>query len=153
MKRSEPVSRWMTPAPWTLDEDETVERAAEIFRTQRIRHLPVLRERRLVGMLSERDMFVAAQFAQTSGLKVGVLMAPNPVVVAPDSMLSTVAERLWVTSEGAAVVVEDGHVLGVFTAVDALRALADASKAELAAGATLAAAHRIGSANEQGDRR
>ena len=125
MTRYESITQWMTPAPWTLDEGETVERAAELFRIHHIRHLPILRRGRLAGMLSERDMFVAAQFAQTHGLAVGILMAPDPIVVAPDATLTSVADKLWRLREGVAVVVGAGQVLGVFTAVDALRVLAD----------------------------
>ena len=142
MTRYEPISQWMTAAPWTLDESETVERAAELFRTQHIRHLPILREGRLAGILSERDMFVATQFAQTRGLAVGVLMAPDPVTVAPDATLSAVAEKLWVTREGAAVIVEGGRVLGVFTAVDALRALAGRANVPVVTDPILGAEHR-----------
>ena len=135
MKTNEPISKWMTTSPWTLDESEHVERAVEIFRTEHIRHLPVLREGRLAGILSERDTFVAAQFAETRGLAVGILMAPDPVIVGPDATLGFVAERLWRTREGVAVVVEGGRVLGVFTAVDALRALADHGPSPVAADA------------------
>lgn len=125
MMTHDPISKWMTAMPYTLDEGESVARAEEIFRSHRIRHLPVLREARLAGVLSERDMFVAAQFAQTRGLSVGVIMAPEPITARPDALLRDVAEKLWVEREGVAIIVEDGRVLGVFTAVDALRALAD----------------------------
>jgi len=135
MKTHESISKWMTPSPWTLDEGAHVEQAVEIFRTMHIRHLPILREGRLAGVLSERDTFVASQFAQTRGLAVGILMAPDPVIVGPDATLAFVAEKLWTTREGAAVVVEGGKVLGVFTAVDALRALADQDRAPVGASA------------------
>lgn len=127
MNPTEPVSRWMTSAPITIEETHKVEEAEELLRIHHVRHLPVVREGRLAGVISERDLFIAAQFAQTRGLAVGVLMALDPVRVGPDATLAAVAEKLWVLREGVAIVMDGERILGVFTAVDALRALSTSS--------------------------
>lgn len=121
---SDPIAAWMTTTPFTLDENEPVERAEALFRAHAIRHLPITREGQAVGVVSERDLFVAGRFAHTRGLPVGVLMTTEPVVVPPTAPIAEVADRLWKEREGVALVMAQGRLQGVFTAVDALRALA-----------------------------
>ena len=119
------VDAWMTPSPHTVMESDTVAHAEQVLRTHGIRHLPVLLDGRLSGVVSERDLFVAARFAKTGPMAIRVIMTPGPYAVKPSESLGHVARQLHDRNEDAAVVVDDeGHVLGVFTAVDALRALA-----------------------------
>lgn len=44
----------------TLNEDDSLGLADDIMRLGRIRHMPIVAERRLVGILSQRDLFRAA---------------------------------------------------------------------------------------------
>jgi len=50
------VSDWMSRAPRTISAEASVEAAADVMTAAHLRHLPVLREGRLVGMLSMRDL-------------------------------------------------------------------------------------------------
>lgn len=51
-----PVSRWMTRDPETVERDVDAERAAEIMLGGGFRHLPVVEENALVGIVSLRDL-------------------------------------------------------------------------------------------------
>jgi acetoin utilization protein AcuB len=51
-------------------------------------------------------------------------MAGEPYTVAPDAPLEEVATRMADRKLGSALVVDRGSVVGLFTTVDALRALA-----------------------------
>jgi CBS domain-containing protein len=51
-----PVSRWMTRDPETVERDVDVERAAEIMLGGGFRHLPVVEDDTLVGIVSLRDL-------------------------------------------------------------------------------------------------
>lgn len=53
---STPVSRWMTAGPETIDADDTTEQAGTLMIHGGFRHLPVLDEGRVVGILSIRDL-------------------------------------------------------------------------------------------------
>ncbi|HUK57459.1 MAG TPA: CBS domain-containing protein [Nitrospiria bacterium] len=55
MKRI-PVSELMTPNPVTIAHDETVGRAIEVMSRYEIRRLPITRDGKLVGILSDRDL-------------------------------------------------------------------------------------------------
>ncbi len=120
------IEDWMTLLPYTLSPGDTVEHATKLLREKGVRHLPVVDDGRVVGIISERDLFVASRFANTHGMKVEILMEPDPYTVARTALLCDVARTMEAKRHGAAIVIDDGHLVGVFTAVDALRALANA---------------------------
>jgi acetoin utilization protein AcuB len=126
MKREAVVEDWMTPLPYTLAPTDSVEHATALLRQHGVRHLPVVSDGAVVGMLSERDLFVASRFANTHGMKVEVIMELEPYVVARSTPLHEVAQTMEAKRYGAAIVVDEGRLVGVFTAVDGLRALAAA---------------------------
>lgn len=53
---TEPVSRVMTPNPHTTTMDATVQQVMEIFNNKRCRHLPVMQDGVVKGMISIRDI-------------------------------------------------------------------------------------------------
>jgi len=52
-------------------------------------------------------------------------MVPDVYITSQDAPLATVAGEMARQRVGSAIVLKDDHVVGVFTAVDALRALAE----------------------------
>ena len=62
--------------------------------------------------------------AEADGETVAALMAPDPVVVAPEDTLGEAAERLLAREATAAVVCEFGNVIGILTTADLVRASA-----------------------------
>jgi sulfide:quinone oxidoreductase len=75
----------------------------------------------LEGLRSSR---LAVDEAEDEEGAVDELMTPDPVVVAPEDTLGEVAERLLERGASAAVVAEYGHVIGILTASDLVRASA-----------------------------
>lgn len=128
ISRSTKISQVMTPAPHTIGSDQKLAQAHKIMRERGLRHLPVLRAGKLVGVLSQRDLF----FLETiSGVDVDIdavsdAMTPDVYTAHPDDAVRDVARVMATRKFGCAVVVENGRLLGIFTATDALRHLADA---------------------------
>ena len=56
-----PVSHWMTRSPTTIDPDTSVEEALNRMLAGGFRHLPVIENDRVVGMLSMRDVAGASE--------------------------------------------------------------------------------------------
>jgi len=54
-----PVSRWMTPDPQSASPDTTAAEAAQIMLLNGFRHLPVVEGRKVLGVVSLRDLFAA----------------------------------------------------------------------------------------------
>lgn len=120
------VSDVMTAQPLTIGRDQTLEVAHEFMRNERIRHLPVLERGRLVGVLSQRDLYFLETIAgvDMKSDRVEDAMSTDIYVVSPDTPLSTVASTMAKRKLGCAVVVDRGRVVGIFTATDGLRVLA-----------------------------
>jgi acetoin utilization protein AcuB len=125
----------MTASPHSVGADQTLAVAHEMMRTHRIRHLPVLRAGKLVGLLSQRDLYFVETLREVDPARVRVeeAMATEAYAVTPQAPLARVAEAMAEKKYGCAVVMEEGDVVGIFTAVDALRALAKLLRGEAGA--------------------
>ena len=127
MSATQPTVReFMTPDPVIIDGGLTVADAATRMFQINARHLPVYVGGHLVGILSERDI---ARYSAPTGYEGGPAQtveqacSGNPFVCSPDSSLVEVASVLASHKIGAALVMENGQLLGMFTVVDALHAL------------------------------
>jgi acetoin utilization protein AcuB len=122
----------MTSLPSTIEQDTVLSGAAAIMTAEGVRHLPVLREGGLVGMLSERDVNVVRSLRTVTldTITAGKVMTDAPLAVGPRTPLSEVVSRMAEKRIGSAVVVEEGRVVGIFTTVDALHALQLVCRAE-----------------------
>jgi acetoin utilization protein AcuB len=119
----------MTRTPHTIGAEQTLKVARQLMSEHRVRHLPVLHGGALVGMLSEREVQSLEALPGSSLLTVEEAMVPDAYVTPADAPLKTVAGEMAKRRLGSALVVDGTTVIGVFTAVDAFRALADALRA------------------------
>ena len=126
MKQMPQIQKVMTPMPHTVGKDIPLKTAMSLMREHRIRHLPVQESGRLVGILTDRDIKLAAAFADGNALKVEDVMSPEPYTAAPDTPLDHVVSEMAEHKYGCAIVQQgNGKVVGIFTAVDGMRVLTD----------------------------
>ena len=128
------VKEWMIPDPFILDADQPIKVAVEQEVENRIRHIPVVRENALVGILTDRDVKRALPSViagATPGeyrafmerTPVSEVMTPDPITCEPDTDLRE-AVRIFVEHKfGAIPVIENGRVVAILCQTDALRAL------------------------------
>lgn len=128
------ISKYMTTTPHTIGVDQTLATAHRLMREHHFRHLPVLQGGRLVGMVTERDLALIETLKDVDPTKVTVedAMTPAPYTVAPTAVLDEVVATMAEHRYGSAVVVDNNHVVGVFTTVDAMVAFADLLHSRLA---------------------
>jgi acetoin utilization protein AcuB len=121
------VQDYMTRAPLSIRPGQTLAEAHRLMRKHRIRHLPVVDRGKLVGIVSQRDLMLIETLPDVNQDEVPVedAMVGEVLVVAPGAPLGGVASRMAARKLGAAIVAENGRVLGVFTVTDACRALAE----------------------------
>lgn len=127
MSRSHPqIKDYMSSHVHSIGADQKLSHAHEVMRMHHIRHLPVLQGGKLVGIISERDVFWMETLKDGEGdeMLIEEGMTPLPYSVSPEAPLAEVAREMAENKYGAAVVISGGDVVGVFTTVDALRALA-----------------------------
>lgn len=126
MKQMPQIHKFMTAFPHSIGRDIPLDTALSLMREYRIRHLPVQDGGRLIGILTDRDIKLAASFADEHGVRVEDVMTPDPYTASPDAPLDRVVSEMAEHKYGCAVVRQDnGKVVGIFTAVDALRVLSE----------------------------
>ena len=124
---TEPMVRdFMTKSPRTIGVDQTLEKARRMMIDSRIRHLPVLKAGQLVGVLSDRDIEMVESFKDVDATQVTIEEAytPEPYSVEPETPLTEVCREMMSRKYGSALVVDKkNRLVGIFTWIDALRAL------------------------------
>jgi len=122
------VGSVMTPTPFTVSEDDPLPRARAMMVRLRIHHVPVVSGNRLVGMLTDRDLhlisYLANDLLRETELVAGDACVPDPYTVAPDAPLARVLQDMGERRIGSALVVQNGRLVGIFTAHDACTHLA-----------------------------
>jgi len=118
------VGEMCTRSVATVRPGDTVLEAAKRMREWRVAGLVVTDEsQRAVGILTDRDVRLVESIADPEETLVEEAMTPEPYVVQADAFLRDVAREMSQHKYGCAVVLERGAVVGIFTTIDALRAL------------------------------
>jgi acetoin utilization protein AcuB len=126
------VRGFMTAAPHTIGADQTLATAHALMRKHQIRHLPVLRGSKLVGLLSQRDILFIENLpgVEPDRVLVEEAMSEDPFAISPETSLEWVATEMGEHKYGSAVILDHGKVVGVFTTIDALTALQELLRRE-----------------------
>lgn len=121
------IQKYMTTIPHSVGDEQTLAHASSVMKEHGIRHLPVLRGGKLRGILTERDINLIESLSGTLGseLAVAEAMTEEPYAVDPDTPLDVVAGEMAEKKYGSAVIVQNHKVVGIFTTVDACRALSE----------------------------
>lgn len=115
----------MTPFPFSIEAAELLADARSMMEKHDFRHLPVMRQGELVGVVSDR---AAREALERSGpeaerLTVETATELEALVVDLGARLDTVALEMAKRHVSAALVVKEGRLAGIFTATDACRCL------------------------------
>jgi len=121
------IKKYMTTDVQTIGDEQPMSAAHSMMRSRHIRHLPVLHQGKLVGIVSDRDLRLIETLREVDPTKVAVseAMTTDTYVVSPDASLDEVVGMMAANKYGSAVVVDHGHVVGIFTTVDACSAFAE----------------------------
>lgn len=125
--RAPTVRQFMTASPCTIAAGQTLAAAQRLMREHGIRHLPVVDDGLLVGLVSQRDVHFLESLRDVDPdvVTVDEAMTPDPFTVSPGAPLRRVVAAMAERKYGSAVVVHRHHVVGVFTTIDAMRALVE----------------------------
>ena len=126
----------MTENPATATELMSVAEALGMLYELDVRHLPVVRGRELVGIISDRDLRAFSGAADDDAMEavegarsatVGNFMNTSTVKVDPETNLREVLELMLLHRVGALPVadLDTGDLLGIVSYIDLLRVLQD----------------------------
>ena len=130
------VRELMMKGPVTLKCDDILDLANDVMSLGRIRHLPILDNGKVVGILSQRDLFHSALVAALGlspkqrkellkAISVREVMSAPVVTIAPDSRVAEAARLMLAKKIGCLPVVEQGNLVGLLTESDLLRCVAE----------------------------
>jgi CBS domain-containing membrane protein len=126
------VREIMMGNPVTLKPGDTLDLANDIISLGRIRHIPVVEDGRLVGLLSERDLIGAAA-TEIFGLKqkrksallktvlIKDVMKKKVITTKPDTSIKAAAHLMADKKIGCVPVIENETLVGLLTTTDILR--------------------------------
>jgi CBS domain-containing protein len=119
------IELYMQSAPVTIDPEQPLAAAHALMRAHSIRHLPVVAGQTLVGLVSVHDLHLLETLDGVDENRVSVreAMSHEPYAVGPGAVLRQVALEMADRKISSAVVVDGERVIGILTAVDALRGL------------------------------
>jgi CBS domain-containing protein len=129
------VRTWMSTPPLTITPKESLQRARALLRTAQTAELLVVDEGKLVGMVSEGDIWKHCPTGTLllddrhagdllARIRVGGIMALHPPTLTPDTPLREAAQLFAASGRQALPVVEDGIPIGLLTGESVMRAMA-----------------------------
>ena len=120
------VSRYMTREPYSIGPTASLARAKDMMTRHDIRHLPVVEDGKLLGVIGSGDVRVveAVPGISLDHVELAQVMSPARYVWG-ETPLDEVATVMSDNKAECVVVMGGQGVQGIFTAVDAMRALAD----------------------------
>ena len=132
------VEEIMTKKPFVVEEDDSIGTVLSLLRAEGISHVPIVRDGKLVGMVSIYDIIESIfqprqvqRYGDRVGQKVPVLSIPakgimvKPVItVLPETKLRDAEEQMHKFNISSLIVVSKGRPVGIITKRDFLEPLA-----------------------------
>ena len=128
-----PISTIMTKNILTVDINDSLEKAEHLFKKHKIRHIPVVEQKKIVGMLSLNDLlrisFADGAYKEEENVSsdiyemfsISQLMVRKPETVKSTATVRDVAELLTKTQFHSLPVVDNEEVVGMVTTTDLLK--------------------------------
>lgn len=135
MIRKAPISMIMTKDVITLKKTDSLETAEQLFKRHKIRHIPVVSDNVIIGMLSYTDL-LRLSFADITNdddnsadvmvynmFTIDQVMKRNIVTVSSSNSIKEVAEILASKEFHALPVVDNNSLSGIVTTTDMIKYL------------------------------
>jgi len=115
------VKNWMITEVVVVSPEDTIEKAIQLMKKHSIRHLPVVEDDRLIGLVTESDLRpYLTQDKMTLPLK--EVMILDPITVSPETYIDEAAKLIYKYKIGGLPVVNQGKLVGIITVTDILEA-------------------------------
>jgi CBS domain-containing protein len=120
----------------TLGRNDSLQLAKDIMNLGRVRHFPVVDDDKVVGVVSQRDLYKAslgsvmkygekAQRAFLEGIAVKEVMTDPAITIAPHASVQDAARLMMEKKIGCLPVLEGAKLVGIITETDMLKLIID----------------------------
>ena len=124
-----PVSAAMTPFPYHVQVEDPISEVERLMEEHRIRHVPVQDGSRVVGIISQRDLFHSLNPAlprrDHQRIRARDILVPNPYLVELATPLDVLVAEMARRQIGSAIVVRHERLAGILSVTDVCRVLAE----------------------------
>lgn len=134
LNKESTVGEIMTKAPVTLRSEDILDLADDVMTLGRIRHIPIVEAGRVVGVLSQRDLFRSA-LAKALGfpynkrktlmkaVKIQEVMSSPAITIAASATIKEAGRVMLERKIGCLPVVDGEALTGLVTETDVLRSI------------------------------
>ncbi len=117
------VAEWMVKNPIVVTLDQRVQDCVDLMREHSIRHLPVVENQKLIGLVTESDLREVFLASLVEDLTIEGVMITEPLTVTPDTEIEDAAKLIYYHKIGGLPVVDDySEVVGILTVADLVEA-------------------------------
>lgn len=127
------IRNYMTSNPYTVSPEATIADAMELMRTKKIGRVPVVKNGKLVGIITKGKLLEVSPSPATtlsifeinyllSKTKIASIMTKDVVTVAPGDLLEEAAVKMRESDIGGLPVIEDGKLVGIITETNVFNA-------------------------------
>lgn len=129
MKKIPTIGELMTPFPHAIYASKTVKQAKLYMYEHSVRHLPVIENGEMIGLITDRDLKLAQAVTEDEHFderhSVGELCVYEPYVVPAETRADKVLALMADNRIGSALVTRNDKLVGIFTATDACRSFSN----------------------------
>ena len=117
------VGDWMTPNPITIDASATIVDAINLLKERNIRRVPVMKDGRLAGIISDKDIFrtLYERPEGIDGLTVGELMTVDLIIGVEDDEIGYIAGIMTNNRIRHVPIVEGERLVGLLSVGDIVK--------------------------------
>lgn len=116
------VKNWMVHDVITVGPQASIQEAVDLMHRHSIRHLPVVKERELLGMVTESNLRQYFLPSMVQELTVSDVMIVNAITVDPSASIDSAARLIHRYKIGGLPVLERRNLVGILTVTDILAA-------------------------------
>lgn len=130
------VADWMSRKIFTVSPESSVSDTVKLMKEKKVKHIPVLKDERLKGMVSDRDI---KEFSPSKATTLDIyelhyllattqvkdLMKTKVITTTPDAPIEDAAMLMYDKEIGALPVVDSGRLVGIISDRDIFRVLVD----------------------------
>ena len=134
MKKIPIIKQIMTPFPHSISGSATIKQAREVMSGHSIRHLPVVADGWLVGILTDRDLKLVQAVTKEENFAETYLVKDccryDVYIVSALTRADEVLSYMATNRIGSALITEGKKLVGIFTVTDACRSFAEVLRSE-----------------------